>query len=708
MNLQTYTEIRPWARAIKERVATRNMPPWHLDKTIGIQEYANDRSLSDKQIRVIVDWVNEGAPLGNPRDLPPARTWPDDSGWQYARIIGHEPDIVVESKPLTIPAIGQDQWWKPVSDVPITEERWIRAVEMRPATPEGRKVTHHAVTTLVQYEPGAGEDVTGPEAGLLMEWSIGKSYDAFRPDTGKLLLPGAKIRWDIHYHSVGQKITDHLQLAIYLYPKGEKPSHRTRLSSPLAMFAKSDLDIPPNSIASTQGFTLLRSAGRIENFQPHMHLRGKAMAMQAVLPDGSVRMLSYVDRFDFQWMNNYIYTDESAPVLPKGTMLRITAWYDNTAANKYNPDPEQWVGYGERTVDEMGEAFVNITNLTDAEYAEWAAKHKPAPDPAPSPVASYASVFKFRQVPYERPRDSGQSVTPSFEGWWRNPDGTYNLLFGYMNRNAKETLDVPIGTGNHFSPGLADRGQPTHFLPRRQKGVFTVTVPADFGDQKLIWTLVSNGHTLSVPGHLGAAWIINPLSESSIGNTPPTLRFDENGPSVQGPRPLLAERSAKAGQPLALNVLASDDAKSLGIKVMRLVLEVGLNSQKNNPRAAELANEIRSTGTDDDAVATPRLLSIAAAAGFDPETINLFRGGPIVTLNWQKYRGPGEVAFENPKPPLEEIPGPAAFNGKASTTATFSQPGDYTLRVLANDSSGPDGDDFLCCWTNAEIKVNVH
>jgi hypothetical protein len=376
MNLQTYEDARPWAKSIRERVATRNMPPWHLDKTIGIREYANDRSLSDKQIKTIVDWVDQGAVPGDKKDLPRPKTWPDDSGWQYAKIIGHEPDIIVESAPITIPAVGQDEWWKPVSDVPVTEERWIRAVEMRPATVAGRKITHHAVTMLVQYDPEAAEDMTGSDAGLLMEWSIGKTYDAYRPDTGKLLLPGAKIRWDIHYHSAGEPVTDHLQLAIYLYPKGEKPPHRTRLSSPLAMFSKDDLDIPPNAIAVSQGFTLLRSAARIENFQPHMHLRGKAMAMQAVLPDGTIEMLSYVDRFDFNWMTNYIYTDESAPVLPKGSMLRITAWYDNTRANKHNPDPDEWVGYGERTVEEMGEAFVNITNLSDEEYAAWAAKHK--------------------------------------------------------------------------------------------------------------------------------------------------------------------------------------------------------------------------------------------------------------------------------------------------------------------------------------------
>jgi hypothetical protein len=253
---------------------------------------------------------------------------------------------------------------------------------MRPSTPAGRKVAHHALAKLVQFEPESLDDSGSGGAGVLMEWAIGKSYDSYRPGSGKLILPGAKIRWDIHYHSAGEQITDQLELGIYLYPKDEKPAHRTRLALFSALVSNNDLDIPPNSIASTQGFVKLRSAGRIENFQPHMHLRGKAMAMQAILPDGTVEMLSYVDRFDFNWMNNYIYADDSAPVLPKDTVIRITAWYDNTSANKYNPDPNEWVGYGDRTIEEMGHAWVNVTNISDEEYAEWLAQHKLAPKTA--------------------------------------------------------------------------------------------------------------------------------------------------------------------------------------------------------------------------------------------------------------------------------------------------------------------------------------
>ena len=697
MNLRTYEEVRPWAKSIRQRVATRNMPPWHLDRTIGIQQFVNDRSLSPQQIATIVKWVDEGALPGDKKDLPAPLVWPDDSGWQYAKIIGREPDLVVKSEPWTVPAVGQDLWWDPVSDVPVTEERWIRAVEVRPATPAGRKVTHHALAELEQIEPPSPDDIGTNGYAPLTEWAIGKTYDVYRPGTGKLILPGAKLRWDIHYHSVGEKITDHLELAIYLYPKGEKPEHRTRLTLLSAMRSNNDLDIPPNSIGTTQALHQLRSAARVENFQPHMHLRGKAMSLQAILPDGTVRMLSYVDRFDFNWMNNYVYADDAAPVLPKGTVLRVTAWYDNTTANRNNPDPNEWVGYGDRTIEEMGHAWVNITSLSDQEYSDWTATHKVLQENTP-----------FKQVPLERPAESGLSVTPAYEGWWQNPDGTYNLLFGYFNRNTKETFDIPVGANNRMDPGPPDQGQPTHFMPRRQKGVFTVTVPKDFGDKKLTWTVIANGKTLSAAGHLGAAWIVNPLLEATMGNTPPTISFDEAGTSIQGPKPLVVERKAKVGEPLSLTVFAADDDKSQRIKVFHTRLEAIVNYLKASPETASYAAAAAAAGADaKETVPTPQLAAEAAAAGLDAKTIAIYMGAPPVTLTWQKYSGKGEVTFSDARPKVEEIPGTAPFNGKGTTAATFSEPGDYVLRVLVNDSSGVDGGDFVCCWTNGEVKVKV-
>jgi hypothetical protein len=136
------------------------------------------------------------------------------------------------------------------------------------------------------------------------------------------------------------------------------------------------VDIAPNTVAATQGFFPLQRAARIESFQPHMHLRGKAMSMEAILPNGSRQVLSHVGDFNFNWHNSYVYDDDSAPLLPKGTLIKVTAWHDNTAANRSNPDPNVWVGYGDRTVDEMAHAWVNVTYFEDEDYQAEVAKRE--------------------------------------------------------------------------------------------------------------------------------------------------------------------------------------------------------------------------------------------------------------------------------------------------------------------------------------------
>jgi len=380
MSLVTFEETRPWARAIKERVSTRQMPPWHIDRAVGVQKFKNDMSLSDEQVATIVRWVDAGAPLGNPKDMPVPRQWPADNEWRAATLLG-QPDLVITSAPYTMAAQHQDAWFRPLSEIPITEPRWVRAVEMRPGTMKGRRIIHHAVAYLDQEDkdtsgvPGSGNSDLNRRA-MLMEWAVGKGYDYYRPNTGKLLMPGAKISWDEHIHAVGEEITDTVQLGIWLYPKGQEPKYRTYLTA-FAALGKDGIDIAPNSIAQNEGFTVLKMPGRLENFQPHMHLRGKAMSLEAILPDGTTQMISYVGNFNFNWMTNYIYDDEAAPVFPKGTIIHVTAWHDNTKANKNNPDPDQWVGYGDRTVDEMAHGWVNVTYISDEDYAEWAAKHKP-------------------------------------------------------------------------------------------------------------------------------------------------------------------------------------------------------------------------------------------------------------------------------------------------------------------------------------------
>jgi hypothetical protein len=382
MSLVTFEDARPWARSIKTRVATRQMPPWHIDKSVGIQKFQNDRSLTDQQIELINAWVDAGAPKGDVKDMPAAKQWPTEQGWNFAAQFGQkEPDLVIRSTPWTQKSGANDTWWKPVVTTGITEPRWVRAIEIRPATVKGRKITHHAIARLQQEETDAlaqnEPDQNGnAQPGTFMEWAVGKQGEMMRPNSGKLMLPGSKIVWDIHYSNGGEDITDVVELGIYFYPKGQEPKFRqvlhlmggTNGSGSGGNALGSAVDIPPNTVKATVGYFLLRENGRVESFQPHMHLRGKAMSMEAILPNGQTQMLSHVNNFNFNWHNNYVYADEAAPLLPKGTILKITSWYDNTASNKNNPDPNQWVGWGDRTVDEMGHAWVNITYMSDEDY----------------------------------------------------------------------------------------------------------------------------------------------------------------------------------------------------------------------------------------------------------------------------------------------------------------------------------------------------
>jgi len=398
MSLLTYQDARPWARSIKEKVQSRLMPPWHIDRTVGIQSFKNDIRLSDDQIDTIVRWVDGGAQLGDPKDLPPAKVFETSNEWHLAKQFGQtEPDLIIRATPYTMEARTQDKWWKPVTDTGLTEMRWVRAVETRTANIEGRKILHHAVASLIQDEKlappefrltaadtGDDDDATPAGdrgAGLFSEWAIGKEGDVYREGSGKLLLPGSKISWDIHLSQAmgGEKeVTAEVELGVYLYPKGYTPKYRTILTNMGASRGRG-IDIPPGQIAATQGFTVLRRGpARLENFQPHMHLRGKAMALEAILPNGTRQMISFVNNFQFNWMNSYEYTDDAAPIFPQGTVIAVTAWHDNTPGNKNNPDPTQWVGNGDRSIDEMAHAWVNVTYLSEEDYKAEVAKRKAA------------------------------------------------------------------------------------------------------------------------------------------------------------------------------------------------------------------------------------------------------------------------------------------------------------------------------------------
>jgi hypothetical protein len=257
-------------------------------------------------------------------------------------------------------------------------------------------------------------------------------------------------------------------------------------------------------------------------------------------------------------------------------------------------------------------------------------------------------------------RERGSSVTGAFEGWFKTRDGGTALLVGYMNRNSKQEFDIPAGPNNRIEPGGPDMGQPTHFQSGRYWGVFTIKLPKDFGDKKLTWTIVANGFTNAITLHTKTDYILEPYEDAASKNTPPTLKFSPAGPGVTGPpEGLAASLTATVGEPLPLNVWATDEPAKTG------------NARTFGPPPP-------------------------TAPGGKPAP------PPPPSLKWSMFRGPGAVTFAPFNPKVDREKG-----GESATTATFSAPGEYILRLQANDTTGEGGGGFQCCWTNAHVKVTV-
>ncbi len=295
---------------------TRQTPPVaHRQNVVGVQKFKNDISLTDEQIATIAILGGRRRADGR-RRLARPYPWPAGERNGKPLLNSREPDLVIKSDPYTMPAHHQDVWWRPTSNIPITEPRWVRAVEVRPGTAAGRKITHHAVAYLVQDDPSSlapnsGDSDFGARA-FFMEWAIGKGYDLYRPDSGKLILPGSQISWDVHIHAVGEEIRDNVELGIWLYPKGQEPAHRsylTRRSKLLRSFQTSgerahvrveiSIIAPQYDEASLTIGTVPDAAGDARYLQPHMAMRGKAMTVEAILPDGTTQLISHVGNFNF-------------------------------------------------------------------------------------------------------------------------------------------------------------------------------------------------------------------------------------------------------------------------------------------------------------------------------------------------------------------------------------------------------------------------
>src|SRR5579871_4725512 len=376
MSLMTYNDTRPWARSIKERVLRREMPPWHLDKTVGIRKYKNDISLSDNEIATIAKWVDNGAPQGNPADLPKPLDFGNENTWFLGT-----PDLTVTTDDFKMYAQGSDWWIDQYGQMTVPEDRWIKAMEIKPSN---RRIVHHAVVYAIEPDAPAGT----PETGIqLTEYAVGKYGDTFADNTSRLLKKGTRLRFDMHYNASGSEQTNHTTIAFKFYPKDFTPKYQVR-SYAVRNIPNDELEIPPNTVTRTDGYFRLPKDARIDTFQPHMHMRGKGMTLEAINLDNTTTILSSVDHFDFNWHINYIYADDVAPLLPAGTVLHMIGIHDNTSANPRNPDPNMWAGYGERSVDDMVQVWMDFVYLDHDEFLHLIDQRKAKGLPVPALAAS--------------------------------------------------------------------------------------------------------------------------------------------------------------------------------------------------------------------------------------------------------------------------------------------------------------------------------
>ena len=383
MSLMTYTDVRPYARSMKARTAARwtrgAMPPWFVEKNIGIQQFKNDPSLSDQEVAMIAKWSDAGAPQGNPADLPTARNFEPTDKWTIG-----PPDLILKSTEITVAAIGPDKWTD-LGLIPtgLTEDRYASAVEVREVndlpsgggsnTVGGRFVFHHMTySSLVPADKSAEAAVDeGPTSWPIHE--VGRNADVFPPESGRLLKAGSALSLNAgHIHSNGRLTKSHLEFAFRFFPVGYTPLYKRA-----GMSLGNSIDIDARANQPNQelhAYGVLQENTKIVTFEPHMHAAGVRMCLEAIWGD-DIQTLNCVG-YDHNWVKQYVYKDDAAPLLPKGAIVHLIGTLDTTAANKNIADVRNWSGDGRRSISQMFSNLGYAVALSDAEFSAEMAKRR--------------------------------------------------------------------------------------------------------------------------------------------------------------------------------------------------------------------------------------------------------------------------------------------------------------------------------------------
>jgi mono/diheme cytochrome c family protein len=372
INLVDYDDAKRYARRIRRQVSNRLMPPYYYDNDIGIQELKHDWRLSDEDINTIVEWVDQGAPMGDPADMPAMVDLPDTEEWAFTPTLG-APDVVVPSSPIDVPASGLDLWHRPFASIGIGSDRCIRALQVKPSG-NAKGVVHHANTTFQLRQDDGSFVGTGDRA---TEYAMGKLGELIPEGVCRILPADSWVRWDIHMYPGGlgtlaadAVVPDNVvELGIWLHPEDYEYEYKQDLGLYGFMEGQRDLLLPPNGIEMTEGFRSFDHPVRLDSFQPHGHLRLRAASLEIFYPEtGRTEVISMVSNWSAVWHQSHIYEDDVAPLIPTGAVLVMKQWFDNTAANPNNPDPDQWVDYGSRTADEMSHFWLGVTHLDEEGY----------------------------------------------------------------------------------------------------------------------------------------------------------------------------------------------------------------------------------------------------------------------------------------------------------------------------------------------------